>query len=31
MHGLGDFVGLNHLAAVELAVGRDERGVDEAR
>ena len=31
MHGLCDIVRLNHLAAVELAVGRDQRRVDVSR
>ena len=30
MHCLRDIVRLNHLAAVELAVGRDQRRIDEA-
>ena len=30
MHGLRDVIGLDHLAAVELPVGRDQWGVDEA-
>ena len=31
MHRLCDIIGLNHLAAVELAVGRDQRRVDVSR
>jgi len=31
MHCLSDIIGLNHLAPVELAVGRDQRRVDVSR
>jgi len=31
VHGLGDVIGLDHLATVELAVGWDQRRIDEAR
>ena len=31
MHRLCDIVGLNHLAAIELAVRRDQRRVDVSR